>query len=324
MKNDLKRLLQPIALPGGKALPSRILPGPMDGIMTPEFCLAMMEFDLLPGWITPFIRISHNTPRVNKLLLRLEPYRPLPIVAQIMGINREHLAKTAGILTTLDGVLGVELNCACPSPTVLRSGSGSAHLHNPEWIRDTLLAMRDACPSGGIGVKIRSGFESPDELPHILDAVRSACPNWIVLHYRTAKEMYRTIPDGHNRFKIARQLLPESILFASGDIFTCEQALSVIRDSTVDGVTPARGLLHNPWLIRDIEAVCRGETPPERNTASFLVRLIKLVAENPKWRPGLILEIAKNIWGGNSERFKSLASDPRPSAMLAKIRDCLT
>jgi tRNA-dihydrouridine synthase len=322
-KAYLKKLLQPIVLPGGRILPSRILPGPMEGIMTEDYCRTMMEFDLLPLWITPFIRISHSTPRKKKLEGRLKQFRPIPIIAQIMGTYREHLAATAGILSGLDGVLGVELNCACSSPTVVRSGSGSTHLRNPEWIRDTLLAMRDIACVGGIGVKIRSGFESPEELPRILEAVDAAKPDWIVLHYRTAKEMYRSIPDGYRRFEIARRLLPETVLFASGDMFTAEQSLEVVRKTAVDGITPARGLMHNPWLIRDIEAVCCGETPPERNVVPFLLRLIELVAENPEWRSGLILELARNVWGSDSECFKKLAGDPRPDAMLNVIRGML-
>ena len=310
----------PIVLPGERVLPSRILPGPMEGIMTNDYCRTMMEFDLLPAWITPFIRISHSTPRTKKLEGRMAPFRPIPIVAQIMGTYREHLAATARILSGLQGVLGVELNCACSSPTVVRSGSGSAHLRNPEWIRDTLLAMRDATDVGGIGVKIRSGFESPEELPHILETVKAARPDWIVLHYRTAKEMFRSVPDGYRRFETARQLLPDTILFASGDMFTSGQSLEVVRKTAVDGITPARGLMHNPWLIRDIEAVCRGETPPERNVVPFLLRLIELVAENQVWRNGLILEIARNVWGQESECFRSLAGNPNPSAMLKTVR----
>ena len=319
----LKKLLQPIVLPGGRLLPSRILPGPMEGIMTNDYCRTMMEFDLLPAWITPFIRISHSTPRTKKLDGRLAPFRPIPIVAQIMGTYREHLAATAGILSGLDGVLGVELNCACSSPTVVRSRSGSAHLREPEWIRDTLLAMREAAPVGGIGVKIRSGFESPEELPRILECISAAKPDWIVLHYRTAKEMFRRVPDGYKRFETARRLLPETILFASGDMFTCEQSLEVVRKTAVDGITPARGLMHNPWLIRDIESACRGEKTPERNVVPFLLRLVELVAGSPVWRTGLILEISRNVWGSESERFKSLTKDPSPDAMLRNIREMM-
>lgn len=320
---DPRRMLLPLELSGGNSLPSRILPGPMEGVMTPEFCRAMMEFDLVPMWTTPFIRISHNTPHPKTLVKKLKQFRPLPIVAQIMGTEREYLAKTAGILASLEGVLGVELNCACSSPAVIRGGSGSVQLRNPAWIRDTLMAIRDAVPSGGVGLKIRSGFESPDELPHVLETVSAAKPDWIVLHYRTAREKYDRVPDGHLRFKIARQLLPASVLFASGDLLSCGQALQLIRHIGVDGITPARGLMHNPWLIRDLELLCRGEKAQGRNLLFFLVRLLEMGIGRSKWSPGPILEIARHAWGEKPERLSSLAKHQQPAEMLAVLHEMI-
>ena len=141
--------------------------------------------------------------------------------------------------------------------------------------------------------------------------------NPVLRHRIPVTDGYRLVFGG---FEIARRLLPQTVLFASGDMFTCEQSLEVVRKTAVDGITPARGLMHNPWLIRDIESACRGEKPPERNVVPFLLRLVELVAESPVWRTGLILEISRNVWGSDSERFKSLTKDPSPDAMLRNIR----
>jgi tRNA-dihydrouridine synthase len=203
----------------------------------------------------------------------------------------------------------------------MNSGAGSATLKNPAWIHDTLMMMRNACPTGGIGVKIRSGFISPDELPAILTIIRDANPDWITLHYRTANEMYKHIPAGWERFKVARQILPDTLLFASGDIFTTSQAIDLINRTAVDGITPARGMMNNPWLIRDIESVCRGETPPQRNPASFLIRLTELMASRTKWRPGLILEITRNAWGVDSEIFKQISENPKPENIIETLQN---
>ncbi len=319
VNHSLKKLLQPVALPGGKVIPSRILPGPMEGIMVEEFCRAMNDFDLIPMWITPFIRITNNTPNPRKLAMRLTPFQPKPVIAQIMGTEEIHLANSAGILATMDNVQGVELNCACSSPIVTRSGAGSATLKKPEWIRDTLKMMRDACPAGGIGVKIRSGVESPDELPAILQIVRDAKPDWITLHYRTAKEMYNNPPDGWKRFITAREYLPDCLLFASGDIFTTQQAVELIDTTSADGITPARGLMANPWLIRDIETTLRGDIPVKRKQADFLIRLVELMAENSRWRPGLILEIIRTVYGVKSEIFKAISANPNPGVIIETL-----
>ncbi len=321
MNPSLQKMLSPVALPGGKEIPSRVLPGPMEGIMVEEFCQAMNEFDLLPMWITPFIRITNNTPNPRKLAMRTTQFQPKPIIAQIMGIEEKHLANSARILSTFENVIGVELNCACSSPIVINSGAGSATLKNPAWIRDALLLMRNSCDTGGIGVKIRSGFESAEELRNILTIIRDARPDWITLHYRTAREMYQQIPDGWERFKIARQLLPDTILFASGDIFTWQQAVELITTTEVDGITPARGLMGNPWLIRDIESACRGEKIPARNPKKILIRLVELMAARTKWRPGLILEITRTAWGRDSEIFQKMSANPTTETLLKVLRE---
>jgi tRNA-dihydrouridine synthase len=315
-KLSLQRILTQIYLPGGKIIPSRILPGPMEGIMVEEYCKAMNEFDLVPMWITPFIRITNNTPNPRKLAERLPLFGTKPVIAQIMGTENIHLSNSAKILSNIDNVIGTELNCACSSPIVVRSGAGSATLMKPEWIRDTLLMMRNACPTGGIGVKIRSGFLSADELPNIIKIIRDAQPDWITLHYRTGKEMYQSIHDSRQRFITARELLPNTMLFASGDIFTTQQAIELINETNVDGITPARGMMRNPWLIRDIETICRNENPPQRNPASFLIRLVELMSGKSKWRPGLILEITRTTWGRDSEIFKLMSANPKPEVII--------
>ncbi len=312
---SILKLLDPFELPGGRRLPSRILPGPMEGIMTEDYCRAMMEFGLVPAWITPFIRISHGVPRHSSLEEKLARFRPLPMIAQVMGTSEKHLAAAAGRLSRIEGVVGIELNCACPSPTVVRSGAGSACLLRPDWIRDTLSAMREASAPAGIGVKVRSGFEDPGEMPRILEAVKTAAPDWFTFHYRTAKEMYDSTPDRLERFKAARKLLPEIFMFASGDMFGCRETLESVLVTGADGITPARGLMRNPWLIKDLEAACRGENPPSRAPLPFLLRLIELAEAKPAWHDGLILEVARNAWGVDSEQFRSLAKAQSPSEM---------
>ena len=275
-----------------------------------------MEFDLVPMWISPFIRISNSTPRASKLAERISRFKPLPIIAQIMGTYREHLAGTAGLLSGIDGVIGVELNCACSSNTVIASGTGSALLKKPGWIRDALIAMRDASKGrGGIGVKIRSGFESPDELPAILEDIVEAEPDWITLHYRTGKEFFSKVPEGRKRFMSARRMLMGRILFASGDIFEPNDAVELVDKCGADGITPARGLMRNPWLIRDIEAICTRGGMHRHDVLGFMRRLLEIVAENPKWRNGLLLELAKNIWGRDSEKFLALAKEQTSEGM---------
>ena len=135
-------------------------------------------------------------------------------------------------------------------------------MRHPRWIRDALAALRAACPATGISLKVRVGLESDEELPGICEAIREGRPDFVVVHYRTVKERYRPAPRGLDRLARARAWLPDLPLFGSGDLFTVEAAARMFAVAAVDGVTPARGLVANPWLLRDIQEDCRAGRRP--------------------------------------------------------------
>ena len=304
--------LRPLALPGGKRLPNRILPGPMEGVTTGSFCAVLSRLGYVRCWITPFIRLTTGIPRPSRLRKRLQPYTDtgLPVVAQIMGVDSDLLVDAAARLAGL-GVIGVDLNCGCPSRTVLAKGAGAGRLRDPAWIHRTLAGMRSACPDISISVKLRSGLDSPDELADILAAVREAAPAFIVLHYRTAGEHYRPVPGGWSRLAKARECLPDLPLFGSGDLFTPDDALRMGKETGVDGVAPARGLMRNPRLLRDIERVCAGERP-EPDTVEHRSRLLREIASaggaDPAAPAGFVLELARHMFGVDSERYRALTA----------------
>ena len=315
--------LEPLPLPGGHALPGRVLPGPMEGITAGDFCTVMTRMDLVRAWLTPFIRVSEGVRRPARLRDRLRAFSPLPMVVQIMGTDIPLLAATAARLAAEPGVVGIDLNCACPTPIVVANGGGGGRLRHARWIRDALVALRAACPATGISVKVRVGLESDAELPGICEAVGEGQPDFVVVHYRTVKERYRPAPRGLDRLARARACLPDLPLFGSGDLYTVEAAARMFAVAEVDGVTPARGLVANPWLLRDIEQDCRAGAVPARTDAEKRRFLSELIAEADRtrtWRPGFVLEVARHQFGREHPVFGRLLEADSADAMLAAVR----
>ena len=169
----VNRFSQPLLLSDGTPMP-RILPGPLEGIMGTDLCQVMAEYDLISMWITPFIRVSTNVPGLKRLEAHVAPFAQRPTIVQLMGTRPEVLAETANRVASLPVVKGVELNCACPSKTVMNKGSGAALLAQPEWIPQAINAIRKCTPEINVGVKVRSGIDSPDELGRIMRSVADA------------------------------------------------------------------------------------------------------------------------------------------------------
>jgi tRNA-dihydrouridine synthase C len=314
--------LEPLPLTGGQALPGRVLPGPMEGITAGAFCAVINGLGLVSAWVTPFIRVSEGILRPSRLRDRLRAFSPLPVVAQVMGTDIPRLAETASRLAAEPGVIGIDLNCACPTAIVVANGGGGGRLRHPRWIRDALLALRQACPGAGISVKVRVGLKSDDELPRICGAILEGRPDFVMMHFRTVEEGYRAAPHGLRRLARARELLPGLPLFGSGDLHTVEAAARMFAVTSVDGVTPARGLVANPWLVRDIEAACRGDEVPARRDEEkrgFLQRLIAEADRAGTWRAGFVLEIARHLFGREHPLFDPLVGAGSAAAMLAVL-----
>lgn len=264
----------------------------MEGVTQGAWLEVLTKHQWVPAWWTPFIRISTGVPRLSVLRAKLAPFLQcgLPVIAQIMGTDTVRLAETARRLFTA-GAAVVDLNCACPSHTVIGNHAGGYCLRHPEWIGETLSAMRAACGNKPLSVKLRSGWESPQEFEKIAAVLRAVSPDFVTVHFRTVAEEYRAVPDGLARLSRIRELLPEITLLGSGDLFSAEEIRRMSEECGVDGVAVARGMLRRPWLLAEAmgHAVACG---PEQLLSEF--------ASAPK---GFRLQLAASFFGRESDAF---------------------
>jgi tRNA-dihydrouridine synthase C len=304
----IESFLKPLFLAGGAQLPNRIIPGPMEGIMSPVFCRAMHELELLDCWMTPFIRISNSVPGGKRLKSRIEPFLEsgLPVIVQLLGDNPELLAETAARLLSFK-IAGINMNFACPSKSVIGKRGGGALLRSPGKMNAILKAMRKECPGASLSVKIRSGFDLPLEMKEIIPALCEVDIDFIAIHFRTVKEEYLPVTDGYERLRVAKELAGDIPVIGSGDVFDIEDALSMREIAGVDGIMAARGLLKNPWLIRDIQRGKRSFDQEERRIHFFKV-LLEIARGDPErcWRRSAFMELARNLWGEEDEFFRKV------------------
>jgi len=120
-------------------------------------------------------------------------------------------------------------------------------------------AVRDALPPAAVTtVSLRRGFddtpESVDRFHAILQTVWSHGYAAARVHARTVEQKYL----GRSRWEFLRQIksdYPDKTILGSGDVFTAEDAVRMLRETGIDIVWIARGAIGNPWIFQNAAAL---------------------------------------------------------------------
>ena len=267
------------------------------------FFKAALSMNLIDSWMPPFIAVPKGAaPSKSALRKRFACFLEsgIPLSIQLLGNDPDTLADTGATLFRI-GVRSVNLNCACPSRTVLSSGSGGALLKDPSRIRDILAAIKSKTPELCLSVKTRSGFRLPEEIPSLMEVVREGGADWILHHFRTVSENYDAVPfrEAAARLNTVVQTAAPLPVFANGDILTVEDAELVRKETSCAGIAVGRGIMRDPFLLKKLRG---GECSPDMRGA-FLKALSEGVAAGKKKRH-FHLECVKMAFGEDSPEFR--------------------
>lgn len=189
-----------------------------------------------------------------------------PVGGQLMGANPDDFGPAAQRLVRA-GFDVVDINFGCPVKKVLGRCRGGFHLSQPDVALEIVRRVRDAVPeSVPVTVKMRRGIddsaESRDRFYTILDGAWAAGVAAITVHGRTVLQRYDGPSNWQFLAEVKRHAGSRTVL-GSGDLFTAQDCLDMIRETGVDGVTVARGAIGNPWIFRECRALAAGEPLPE-------------------------------------------------------------
>lgn len=258
------------------SLVNNVVLAPMAGITDLPYRLIMKSFGA--GLVFTEMISANGLIRDGRRTFALLATDPAecPLGIQLFGDDPQVLADAARMLEGRGELL--DLNLGCPVPKVVRSGAGSALLRDPPRVGRIVEAVRSAW-SGPLTVKIRSGWDDTS-LNYITVATTavSAGADAITLHPRTRAQGFSG-QAAWEHIRLLRQAVSVPVI-GSGDIFTAEDALAMERQTGCHGVMIGRGGYGNPWLIRNILQLQRGDTailpsPQERlDTALHHLHLV--------------------------------------------------
>jgi tRNA-dihydrouridine synthase B len=241
---------------------------PMEGITDRDFRRMIRGLGGCGLTVTEFVSSEAMTRSVAKAwrMAEIDPDEH-PVSIQIYGRDPERMADAARYCVDLGADL-VDINCGCPSKSVTSGCAGSALMREPERAEEIFRAVSVAVEPHGVPftVKMRTGWDSGSRnAPEIARRAADRGAAMIAVHGRTRCDMYKNVSDWEFIGEVKRAV--DVPVIANGDILTVDDARDALRRSGADGVMVGRGILRNPWLIRQISDAHSGRPVAEPTLA---------------------------------------------------------
>jgi tRNA-dihydrouridine synthase B len=190
-----------------------------------------------------------------------------PIAQQICGSDLDSFVAAAKKIEEVMHPDIIDINMGCPVPKVaLRAQAGSALLKDPDKIEEIIKAVVDAV-SVPVTVKMRLGWDSEHiNCVEIAKRAEKAGASAIALHARTRAQGYSGVADWSYIKKVKEAVnIP---VIGNGDVTSCYKAKEMLDQTGCDAVMIGRGVLGNPWLIKECVDYLEKGTEPDPNYPS--------------------------------------------------------
>lgn len=276
---------------------NRIVLAPMAGISNPAY-IKICE-DMGVGYAVSELISSEAIVRNNKktleMLKGIDDIK-IPLAIQIFGSDPLVMARAAKFLVDEYSVKIIDINLGCPVPKVaIKARAGSALLKEPKKVYDIVKSVVSILDVP-VTVKIRSGWDSNHiNAIEIAKICESAGASAIAVHPRTRALGYAGRADW-NIIKSVKESVKIPVI-GNGDVLTSEDFNNMLIQTNCDAVMIGRGLLGNPWLIREILANQKGEIIPEPTLEERISMIKKHYELLLKYKPSklALLELRTNI-----------------------------
>lgn len=284
---------------GSVEIKGPIVLAPMAGISNSAYrkIIKSMGADLIYAEMVSDKAIVYENAKTFDLLKMTDYERP--IAQQIFGSDKESFVEAAKRIEELMRPDIIDINMGCPVPKVaVRAQAGSALLKSPEKIYEIVKAVSEAVDVP-VTVKIRSGWDDAHiNAVEVAKVCEKAGAKAIAIHARTRSQGYSGKADW-SLIKKVKEATSIPVI-GNGDVTTPELAKRMMEETGCDAVMIGRGVLGNPWLIKQTkEYLETGEIktiPSNREKIDMIKRHYELLLEDKP--EGLaLLEIRSHaIW----------------------------
>lgn len=204
-------------------------------------------FGGVDSYYTPFVRVERGEIR-RKDIRELEPdnNRDVPLVPQLIAPNVDKMEQILALFIE-KGYEHVDINLGCPFPILAKRHNGAGMLPYPEEVSTLLRTAVEKYPNLSFSVKMRLGWDNPQECLALLPLLNELPLTSIIMHPRLGKQQYKGEVD-MEAFEAFYNECRRPLIY-NGDLLTVEDIQAVSeRFPRLAGAMIGRGLLANPAL----------------------------------------------------------------------------
>ncbi len=233
---------------GNIEIKNKIVIAPMAGVSNIAFRTIMKEFGagLVYAEMVSDRALNYRNEKTMKMIKVVPEERPLSM--QVFGGDKDSIVRGAIIIDQESDCDIIDINMGCPVSKVVKSDAGAKLLLNPNKIYEIVKAVVESVKKP-VTVKMRTGWDSNTIFAvEIAKLCEKAGAKAIAVHGRTRVQMYT----GEADWETIRQV-KEAVnipVIGNGDVLTPEDAERMIKETNCDAVMIGRGVLGNPWLVK--------------------------------------------------------------------------
>lgn len=313
---------------GNVEIQNRVVLAPMAGISNTSYRKIIKEMGagLIYAEMVSDKALIYSNEKTFNLLKMTDEERP--IAQQIFGSDKESFVEAAKIVEKTMHPDIIDINMGCPVPKVaIRAQAGSALLKNPTKVYEIVKAVVESV-NVPVTVKIRSGWDDKHiNAVEIAKKCEEAGASAIAIHARTRSQGYSGKADWNIIKDVKKNV--EIPVIGNGDITSCYDAKKMLDETHCDAVMIGRGVLGNPWLIKQCVDYLENKKEPTYPDFIEKTKMMKKhyeLLKEDKNEKAALLEIRSHIiWYlkgmPNNKEIKNLICQCKTTEELFKIID---